>query len=381
MVIKKKTLAELNQEALDRLVQDTDITAISPGSIARSLVEAVNVNIEDLFDSLELAVSQTFISQAGGFYLDLIGELFGARRNSDTRANVFADDQSIRFYARDGNLGDKLPHPTDVTRGRIPSGTVITNRDGTISWQVQGAHDFDRSAEEVFVAAQASSLGVGGNIGEKQLTQHSLGATGVFVENVESVRTGVDVEDDDTFRSRIISIAQAQNTPNENAMRLAALQVPGVADAILTPNVAGAGSFRVLLIPSGNRVSTDTMLLVSRNLRVATAYGIHVLVETPDYIPVSMIIKIHMPTAANPVSLQQTVEAAVLEYLASLRPNQQLIINRLRQIVLDIDPDIEDLEIRELCINKKPTLIQNHRLGDDELFVADRSLTDPIRII
>jgi uncharacterized phage protein gp47/JayE len=381
MVIKKKTLAELNQDALNRLVQDTDITAISAGSIARALVETVNVNIEDLFDSLELAISQTFISQAGGFYLDLIGELFGARRNSDTRANVFADDQSIRFYSRDGNLGDKLPHPTDATLGRIPSGTVITSRDGTISWQVQGAHDFDRTAEEVFVSAQASSLGVGGNIGEQQLVSHSLGADGVFVENVESIRTGVDVEDDDTFRSRIISVVQAANTPNETAMRLAALQVPGIADAILTPNVAGSGSFRVLLIPSGNRVSTDTLAIVARNLRVAAAYGMHVVVDTPDYVPLSMVIKIHAPTSASVVPLQQTVEAAVLEYVGSLRPNQQLVINRIRQLVLDIDPEIEDLEIRELCIDRKPTLIQNHRLADDELFVADRSLSDPIRVI
>lgn len=381
MVIKKKSLAELNEQALDRLVQDTDITAISPGSIARALVETVNVNIEDLFDSLELAISQTFISQATGFYLDLIGELFGAQRRNDVRASVFSDDQAIRFYVRDGTLGDPLPHPTDLTLGRIPNGTIITSRDGTITWQVQGNHDFDKTATEVFVSAQASSVGTQGNIGEKQLVQHSLGVSGVFVENVESVRSGIDVEDDEQYRARIISIAQSQNTPNEVAMRLAAMQVPGVADIILQPNIAGSGSFRALIIPAGNRVSTDSLLLVARNLRGAAAYGIHVIVETPDYIPVSMVIKVHAPTSANINPVKQQVEALLLEYIGSVRPNNQFVINRVRQLVLDADPSIEDLEILELCIDRKPVLIQNHRLGDDELFIADRALSDPIRIV
>jgi uncharacterized phage protein gp47/JayE len=381
MVIKKKSLAELNQAALDRLVQDTDITAISPGSIARSLVETVNVNIEDLFDSLDLTVSQTFISQATGFYLDLIGELFGARRRNDVRASVYADDQQIRFYVRDGTLGDRLPHPTDTTKGRIASGTLLTTRDGTISWQVQGNHDFDRTATEVFVGATASSTGTQGNLGEKDLVQHSLGVSGVFVENVESIRTGIDIETDEQYRARIISIAQSRNTPNEIAVRLAAMQVPGVADVILQPNIAGAGSFRALVIPQGNRVATDTLLLVARNLRAAAAYGMHVVVATPDYIPVSMIVKVHVTNQANINPIKQKIEAVLLGYLGSLRPNQQLVINRVRQLVLDADPNIEDLEILELCISRKPVLIQNHRLGEDELFVPDRRLGDPIRII
>lgn len=98
MVIRKKNVAELNEQAFQKLIQDTDITALNPGSVARALVEAVNVNIEDLFNTLDLTISQTFLSQATGFYLDLIGELFGLRRRNDVRAITYSDDQLIRFY-------------------------------------------------------------------------------------------------------------------------------------------------------------------------------------------------------------------------------------------------------------------------------------------
>jgi len=382
MVVKTKTVHELNEVAFQRLVQDTDITAINPGSIARALVESVNLGIQDLFEGIELAVSQTFISQAQGFYLDLIGELFNVSRRTDVRAATFSDDQQIRFYVRDGALGDRLVHPTDATKGRIPNGTQIQNSDGSIVWTVNGNHDFDRTANQVYVGAQASTAGVQGNVGAKTLTSHNLGVDGVLVENVEGIQTGVDVEPDELFRVRIQNFAQSSQGSNETAVRLAVLQAPGVANVLLTPNVAGSGSFQVLVIPEGNRVSTNTLLEVSSAMRAAAAYGITVLVTEPEYLPFSITIKLsYQGTDAGFASVQELVEAEVRDYFANLNPGDPLIINRLRQLVLGADQSIEDLKILELCIDGRPQLVQNYQLANDELFIPDANLADPIRIV
>lgn len=380
MVIRKKNVAELNEQAFQKLIQDTDITALNPGSVARALVEAVNVNIEDLFNTLDLTISQTFLSQSTGFYLDLIGELFGLRRRNDVRAITYSDDQLIRFYVRDGALGDKIPHPTSPDLGRVPAGTTILNSDGTIAWTVVDNHDFPRAHEEVFVTAQAGSTGTSGNVGAGQLNQHSLGVTGVFVENRESIRSGIDVESDDAFRRRISQATVATSQANELAVRMAVLQVPGVADTYIEPNVAGAGSFRVLVIPEGNRLATNTITEVRLALRQTAAYGMLVLVEAPVFVPVSTIIKIET-VAPNSEPLKQLVESRVRDYLANIRPGEELVINRIRQTVLSASTQIQDLEIIELCIDGKPSLIQNHLLARDELLVPDPSISDPIRII
>ena len=383
MVILRKTIDDLNSAAFDHLLNSSPITSLAPGSIARALVESVNRQIADLYDVLEIASTQTFVSLASGTYLDLIGRMLGVRRQEERAAAVVADDRILRFYVETGTLGAKLPHPIDPELGQVPGGVTVRNLDSSIAYTTDGPLDFPVAAREAYVPATASASGSSGNIGRGELTVHNLGVSGVLVRNEDSIRTGRQAEDDDSYRERITSQVLAAQTSNETAIRLAALSIPGVADTILTPGIAGAGSFRILLIPFGNRVPLQTITQVTAAVTTVAAYGIRVFVQEPDYIPFSLTLRLHTDRvpASEIDGMRQRVENAVRSYVGDLRPGERFVPNRLRSVALATERDVLDVSILELCIGRKATLLAEHVLGEDEVLVPDGTMEDPVRIL
>jgi len=382
MPVRKKTLDQLNRTSFERVIRDTNITALTPGGAARALVESVNINIEQLYEALEISSSMTFVSLARGFYLDLLGQLIGVRRRQQSTAQIFADDRSLRFYVEDGFLSTYLPHPTDPTKGRIPAGTEVSIGSGTVVFDVPAAVDFPATTTEIFTAANARVSGFEGNLGQGDLNTHNLGQSLVLVENLDSVRNGAAIEDDDTYRARVINRNLASETGNQLAIRLATLSTPGVADVRILPGDVGSGAIRLLVIPQGNRVPLRTLESVSRRVQQAAAFGISVFVDEPRYVPVSIIVDIRANvTGLGEEPLRQSVENVVRSYIGDIRPGEEMVINVLRSFILDADPGIVDLKILQLCVDRKPVLLQNVTLEDDELFLPDPELSDPIRII
>jgi uncharacterized phage protein gp47/JayE len=382
MVIQKKTLEQLNAESIEYLTSSTVITALEPGSAARGLVEAGNRQIADFYDLLETASGQVFISLATGAYLDLIGQLLGVSRVQEATATVLADDRLLRFYVEDGHLGTYLPHPTDSNQGQVPAGTTVTSRDGTVVYQVTDNFNFPVAAKEAFVSAQANTTGGDGNVGRWELNTHNLGVSEVLVRNNESITTGTAVEEDDSYRVRIMNQVLAVQGANETAVRLATLAVPGVADVRLFPGWAGAGSFRALLIPRGNRVPLQTLERVRQALTNIAAYGIRVLVDEPDYVAISLTVNVEFDgdlIAAEPIT--QEVEGNLRNYIGDIRPGGRLTMNRIRTAALNTSPNILDVSVVELCVDHRPMLVQDYLLDDDQVFIPDPEVNDPIRII
>lgn len=383
MVIRKKTFEQMNRESIEHLARSSIITALSPGGTARALVEASNRQIADFYDLVESAVSQAYISLASGAHLDLLGQTLGVIRRTEESALVQVDDRNLRFYVETGTLGQRLPHPTDGTKGQIPAGTRVTSRDGTAIFVLQDDFTFPIGTREVFVTARATTTGTQGNVGRWELNDHNLGVTGVLVRNEDSIAVGRDVEKDESYRVRISNQILAVSGANETAIRMSLLSVPGVADVFLSPGAAGAGSIRALLIPQTNRVPIQTLERVRRQIVSTAAYGIHVLVEEPDYVPISMTLRIttSRTSAVSTTALATGVESQVRLYLGDLRPGTMLNINRLRLAALQAHTEIEDVSIIELCINRRPVMLQNWTLNEEQVFIPDDRFDDPIKVV
>jgi uncharacterized phage protein gp47/JayE len=383
MVIRKKTFEQMNQESVEHLARSSIITALTPGSTARALVEATNRQIADLYDLIEGAVSQAYISLASGAHLDLLGQTLGVTRRTEETALVQVDDRNLRFYVETGTIGQRLPHPSDGTKGQIPSATRITSRDGTAIFVLQDAFDFPIGAREVFVTARATTTGTQGNVGRWELDSHNLGVTGVFVRNEDSIAVGRDPELDNSYRVRISNQVLAAPGANETAIRMSLLSIPGVADVFLSPGAAGAGSIKALLIPQTNRVPIQTLERVRRQIVSTAAYGISVIVEEPDYVPISMTIRLTgvATSAVSTTAMGAGVETQIRLYLGDLRPGTTLNINRLRLAALQAHADIEDASIIELCINRRPVMLQNWTLNEEQVFIPDDRFDDPIKVV
>lgn len=85
-----KTRAEILSSILRRLQEDTPITDVNPGSIARTFAEVLSEEFYEFYNRLELASTMNFVSTATGIYLDMIGKLLNCTRLSGE------DDESYR---------------------------------------------------------------------------------------------------------------------------------------------------------------------------------------------------------------------------------------------------------------------------------------------
>lgn len=386
MAIRTRTLSELNELAFAHLLRNTEgrITLLSPGSIARALVETTNRHLESYYESLSTNLAQAYLSQATGPYLDLHGTLFGLTRRPPRTATVMAEDNSLRFYVTSGTLYDRLPKPGDLNHGYIPQGTAVSNADGTVVFVVEEDVLFERTATEVFVPARATSIGSGANVGSFILRRHDLPAPDVLVTNPVSITTGQAAETDEQFRQRISNILLASEGSNETAVRLAALSVAGVADVQIVPFAYGAGSFKVVVIPQGNRVPVQTLLDIQENLRAVSAFGIYFTVEEPLYRRLSMIVNLRYVggvITSERSLVRANVERAILNYIGQIPVGGELVMTRIGQVIREADDRVYDYSIEALCIDGKHNLLHNVRLMEDELFLPDTGLQDPVKVL
>src|SRR5690606_3942491 len=139
------------------------------------------------------------------------------------------------------------------------------------------------SATEVFVPARAVSTGSQHNAGAFSLRHHDLPNQDVKVTNVIAITTGSDRETDDQLRARISSAILASQQANSTAVRFAARSVPGAVDVLTDEFAFGAGSFRVVVIPEGNRVPVAALPSIRENIEGVISFGTYFQVVEPRY--------------------------------------------------------------------------------------------------
>lgn len=386
MAIRTRNLSQLNDASFEYLIRNTAgrVSQLSPGGIARALVETANRHLEAFYESLSTNMAMAFVSQATGAYLDLHGALFGLSRRTERDARILAEDNALRFYVNSGTLIDRLPKTGDLNRGYIPKGTTITNDDASIVYVVEEDVTFERTATEVFVPARASVAGSSANVGAFNLRKHSLPVYDVFVTNPIAITSGRSIESDEEYRTRIVNSLLAAEGANETAIRLAALSAPGVADVRVIPFGFGAGSFKVMVIPQGNRVPVQTLIDVQRYIENISSFGIFFTVEEPMYRRISMIVSLRYTpdviTTERSV-VRNSVERALLNYIGSIPIGGELVMTQVGAIIRQADSRVYDYSIDALCVDGKHQLLHNIALASDELFLPDTGLSDPIKVL
>ena len=371
------------QDSIRYLVRNTGVTYFSDGSIARALVESTNLEISRLQDYITGAFQNAFLSSATGIYLDMWGETLGIPRIKDRRATASIQDGAVRFYCSNGTLGSKLPHPSNSGLGLIPSGTIISNSSNTVEFSVLEDVTFPVNAKSVFVSVSASDTGAGFNVGVNQLTVHNLNVNDVRVTNDIAITTGTDVESDDEYRFKLARAMTSKYGSNLAAIEVASISSPSVSRSEVLQFARGAGTFDVLLIPQGNRVTKSAKEFTRRAIEQVSAYGISFQIREPEYVPIKITVQLIFNTntpEGEKINLRLQVQSAILQYIASVPLGGELVINQIRAVSLT-NSAIKDINILELFIHCKPRTLRNVKLFEDEIFEPDRTVADPIEVI
>jgi len=374
----KKSLTELNEQAINDLQNNTDITNVSIGGVARSMLEVINKQLSDYYNVLDINQAMGFLSSAEGYFLDLIGDLFNMSRLQSGSATASVVDEIQRFYVTRGFLQDYIPGL------QIPSGTKVTTSDNVISFTVSSDVSFDAGATEVYVPVTSDGTGTEYNVGKNALISNNLGITDVYTVNDKAIINGADTEDDNNYRYRISNATLSAEKANETAIRLAALSVDGVANVMMSKYARGMGSYDVLVVPTEG-IADDTLIAeVQTAIEGVQAYGIRGTAAAPGVVPVDIEVRITFikgVTAGEQESIRTRVKTAIERYTVSIPIGGTFILNELRQQIMDVSPKIREHTIHCYYFREQPNLLGNVTISHDEMFYPNPDSPEAIRVI
>ena len=376
---QRQSLSDFQAQSLEYLSENTPFTNVMPGSSARSITDIVNLQMANLSSHISELSYNSFLDTAAGYYLDLIGSMFNLTRYFPTDYVTSAGDKNIKFFT---NGTDSLKRV--LNSNTIPAGTIINSADGSVTMSVIESVTFEDTATYVFVGARMSKSDNTLDIGPNQMTIHNLGGSGrVFVTNTSRISYSSVPESDDSFRDRISSAVIAAQGPTEARIISSLRQFPDIADIDIRENVSGTGTYDVYLVPTGNRISENTIKSANNVLLDVSGFGISFNIREFDYIPIKLEIKVTFSNTTED-SIKQVLirqaESAVETMLGNLRPNERLSMGRVSAQVLNISSQITSAEVVYLCINNKVRAITDLVLEDDELFVPDENEVNPIMV-
>lgn len=376
----RRTLEDLRTQARRLLQNSGKVTNLSEGGTAKSLLDITTLQISELYNALDFLAAMSRHTTASGVFLDMIGQSRGVTRTGALAGVVVREDQAIKFYSNDGAAPLKGLLPS----GKVASGTLITSSDSKVTYQVTEDVFPDDVQTELFVPAASQSTGAGQNVGKGVLSTHNLGVGDVSVTNVESIASAQDTESDANYRFRISrSLSQAAGA-TEDAVRLAAFSVPGVAEVFLRPFADGVGTFEVLAVPVGNRFPPDTLRAIEALVKRAAAYGTRVKVRAPTELPAQMTIQLDFDKAATSTdrsNVREQVRQAVLRYLAEIPVGGALVLNELTQRVMDVSSQIFDMRILLFRFRSQNHVLRNVQADPDEIFAPDPASQNPIKVV
>jgi len=247
-IVNSKTKDEIIVRIINSLEQNANITATSPGSIARAFADAFGTEMFYLYESFRESVSQGNLSTASGRSLDLIGELYNVRRK------VLSDQLTYERSTANIEFFISSSYQSSIV---IPKGTLVYNDVGSFS---SSQYSYRVVQDIVILSGVSKAYGiVEPNFQSNEyvasvgtLTKHNYIAPPgilVFCNNPKEIYPILNSESDDNYRRRILSAVKVNTTGTLESIRFAALSVSGVRDIRIREATYGLGSCEVIIVP------------------------------------------------------------------------------------------------------------------------------------
>ncbi|MEV8630890.1 baseplate J/gp47 family protein [Streptosporangium sp. NPDC051023] len=222
-------LTEATARARAAFGPDIDLSATSP---LMKIIQVTTAEHARQWRRLEDLYYAGFQSTAFGQDLDRLGEDIGVRR--------------VHLSAS-GEVTITVRNPQPERVYVLPEGTVLVTAAPVKSFHTTAPVRLSATADTATVGARAFVAGAGGNVGAGEVIAidpdyqaHYLNVvppTSFAVTNPKNFTGGQAQEEDETYRGRLLGRSRTMWTPE--AVRQAALDVPGVVDVLLSDPLGG----------------------------------------------------------------------------------------------------------------------------------------------
>lgn len=263
----------INYYALKVSVGESKVTDFNEGSEIRNLLESFAVDLYVLLLNQEQLTQICFVETAEGEWLDKHG------------ANPFVNLPREAGSVASGFVTFSVPDAL-TSELNIPAGTVVACSETGLEYETLS--DVILGIGETSVSASIESLTIGADcnvdIGEIDTLVSDIGVNGVTVTNEEAVTEGVDFEEDDDYRNRLLAYLRKDDFGSIGYYTDLCENVPGVHDVSL---VDVTGYTRKVLVNGVVKPTLDSILLevlevlsVSENLVLGHSF----IVDKPEFI-------------------------------------------------------------------------------------------------
>lgn len=328
--LEDQTEEAIRQRMLDRMPDDLDK---SEGSLPWDTIAPVAIELILAAEWAKEVLRRGFVATTFGQYLDLKAEESGLTRRAAVAAKTAGD--GVKFT---GDPGAVVPSGYQVSTGSTESSPAALFR--TLEEVVLDANG------EALVAVEAVEAGKAGNVpigAIKHLTEPLDGVASVV--NIAATQGGLDEEDDETLRQRILEEDRKEEGDGNIADYIAwAKEVPGVGNVLVEPLWQGEGTVRVIILdPDGRPAPAGTVDAVQEHLdpdqrgigEGRAPASSRVTVDTAE----TRLVNVTIPNLeAEPgYTLEQaktSAESALNSYLLAVNPGGKIKVREAESVVI-----------------------------------------------
>jgi uncharacterized phage protein gp47/JayE len=284
---------------------------------------AVAAQLEALYNQCLWVTGQCFPQTATGTYLDNHAQMRGLSRKGAAAATG-----SIRF------LVDQAA-ATDLD---IPAGTVCMTA-GLVQFETTQAATLKAGKSQVDVPAQAVESGSQGNVAAGTVLTMSVPPVGISAcTNPEPFQGGLDEEDDDALRARVLATyARMSNGANTAYYEQAALEFDGVAAVSVIGRNRGIGTVDVIIVGEDG-VPTQTLVDQVQTYfddQREIAVDVKVLSPTTTAVPVNLLVQVS--DSADPDEVLPQVRQVITDYFNGTLLGKGISRGKLYALAFQVD--------------------------------------------
>ncbi len=295
-------------------------------------IEKAEVTQLKLQNILRLAFPQTSYEQ----YLDFLGEIKGVFRHPAVPATG-----TVVFMGQ----------PETV----IPAGFVaLTEATGSfpaIEFQTKERVQIGEDGT-VTVAAECLESGTIGNVAANTITLLSEPINDLTsVINPEPFTGGTEMEDDDSFRERILAAYDEPLSGAKKDYERWAKEVPGVGAVYVIPLWTGPGTVKVLIMDSNGQPANEDLIAAVQN-HIApdgnlggglAPIGADVTVDAPEVFAVDIAFSLFLKDGYDAETVVENIKARLRDFMAGFelntgdRPPERITSTKVGHEILSVD--------------------------------------------
>ena len=316
------TVDEIYSQMAQTFQTETGLALAGDGDMAVRLY-AVAAQIYALYVQADWVARQCFPQTALGDYLDKHAQLRGLERR-DAVAAVGV----LRFSA-------PAAPDTDLS---IPAGTVCLTA-AQVRFETLEAAALKAGNTYVDVRAQAVEPGAAGNVAAGAIRAMSVAPVGVSqVTNPDAFTGGVDVEDDEALRERVLeTFRRMPNGANAAFYEQEALSFPEVAAASVVPRPRGVGTVDVVIATAAGLPDSELLEAVTDHLEAKREIAVELQVKAPTAKQVNVTVQVAARAGADNAAVIAAVKSAIQTWFDGKLLGQSVLRAKLGDIVYEVE--------------------------------------------